>query len=70
MEMRPVSSRNVAAVGYDPATQELRVRFNSGATYSYRGVPESTYRAMMRSGSIGSFIAAHVKAQFPFSKTG
>ena len=38
-EMHYVDSSNVEAIGYDPATQELHVRFlKSGETYVYYNV--------------------------------
>lgn len=38
MNMVPVNSSNLAAVGYECGT--LRILFNSGWMYDYMGVPE------------------------------
>ncbi len=59
MEMQPVSSSNVAAVGFessDPENSEtgtLRVEFKSGSTYDYQNVPQSTFDALVSAESVG-----------------
>jgi hypothetical protein len=47
MTMHPVVSTNVAAVGYDPLIQTLRVRFRSGGTYDYYGVNPGLFDQML-----------------------
>lgn len=39
----PIQSDNVAAAGYDPATQTLTVQFLEGAVYQYAPVPQSLW---------------------------
>jgi len=68
MQMRQVQSSNVQAVGYYPASQELRITFRSGPTYKYANVPESVYRSMMRSASIGQFVATVLKPGYKATK--
>lgn len=68
MQMIPVSSSNLSAVGYEHQT--LYVSFNSGGTYAYSGVPESVYRGLMSAGSHGSYFASHVKNVYPYRKIG
>lgn len=58
--MKPVSSTNVKAVGYDHATRTLRVQFESG-TYDYADVGPEKHAGLMGAESKGSFIAAHIK---------
>ena len=43
MERTPVSSSNIAAIGYDPDSGVLEVEFTNGAVYSYSGVPLGEY---------------------------
>jgi hypothetical protein len=64
--MIPVSSSNLSAVGYESGV--LYVSFNSGGLYSYSGVPEAVYRALMAASSHGSYFAAHIKNAYPFKK--
>ena len=47
MPMTTVVSDNVRAVGYDYATQTLRVQFWSGGVYEYYGVPPHLYEAFL-----------------------
>lgn len=39
----PIQSDNVAAAGYDPATQTMTVQFLEGAVYQYAPVPQSLW---------------------------
>ena len=45
MERIPVSSSNLASVGYQDGI--LEVAFKSGSVYQYTGVPESVYEALI-----------------------
>ena len=57
VEMQPVTSSNVAAIGYDEPEQDLYVRFlRTGATYVYGGVPVDVWEAMLADPSPGSFV--------------
>ncbi|MDE7323914.1 MAG: KTSC domain-containing protein, partial [Lachnospiraceae bacterium] len=49
MNMIPVSSSNIASIGYDGST--LHIRFNSGSLYAYYNVPESVYSGLMNASS-------------------
>lgn len=51
----------INAVGYDPESQTLDVEFSNGRSYSYGGVPQSTFDAMMGAQSVGKFFIANVK---------
>ena len=67
MEMRPVASSNVTAVGYDAATETLRIDFNSG-TYDYSNVPEDVYEGLVTAASVGRFIAQNIRGNYPSTK--
>jgi hypothetical protein len=56
MNRRPVSSSNVASVGWDDGTME--VEFISGHLYQYHDVPESEYTALLGAASIGKELAS------------
>jgi hypothetical protein len=70
MDRRVVQSSNIAAVGYDDASNTLEVEFSNGATYQYFNVPPHLFEAMMAAPSKGSFLNANVKNLFPFSRVG
>jgi hypothetical protein len=68
VEMIYVDSSNIEAIGYDPSSQELHVRFLSGITYVYSGVPEGIYRELMATPSKGSYLNRVVKGVYQYSK--
>lgn len=63
-----VSSSNVSSVGYSPDFQRLWVRFHSGSVYCYFSVPESVYSGLVSAGSVGGYLARHVKNVFGYSR--
>ena len=66
MEMIPVSSSNISAIGYENGT--LRVRFNDGSEYDYYGVPENIYNDFLDSASKGSFLHQNLKGKYQYAK--
>lgn len=68
MERTPVSSSNIAAIGYEPERGVLEVEFINGAVYSYSGVPLGEYEGLMSSDSKGKYLHANIKGRYPYSK--
>ncbi|WP_123599080.1 KTSC domain-containing protein [Pseudomonas frederiksbergensis] len=68
MERIPVSSSNIASVGYEPGTSTLQVEFNDGSVYDYYDVPEDTYTALIGAGSVGSFFHSNIRNTFSFQQ--
>lgn len=69
MERIPVSSSNLASVGYDMNGAVLEVEFNHGGVYQYSGVPSEIYQGLMNAGSHGTFFDQFVKkAGYSYSK--
>ena len=65
MQMTPVVSSNLAAVGYDAIENVLYVQFKGNETiYQKHGVPIESYEAMMTASSIGSYYARNIKNQY------
>jgi len=46
----------VYAVDYDAKTKTLEVVFTKGGVFAYSDVPQSEYRNLMKSNSIGSYM--------------
>jgi hypothetical protein len=68
-EMIFVDSTNIEAMGYDPATMELHVRFlKSGETYVYYNVEQWRFEELMQADSKGSYLNAHIKPNYNYSK--
>jgi hypothetical protein len=62
MDLLPVQSSNIAAVGYDAVQNILYVQFKGKDTvYEYHGVPLDTYETMMSAESIGSYYAKNIR---------
>lgn len=71
MERIPVSSRNVASVGFDVESSTLEIEFTNGSVYQYHGVPENVHLAMMNAASKSSYLDQNIKkAGFPFTRVG
>lgn len=68
MEWTPVSSSNVAEVGYNKGTQTLGVRFNNGGEYEYYGVDEDVYTSFLAAGSKGKFLFYNIKGSYPYER--
>lgn len=68
IEMHPVSSSNVAAVGHDEEENILAVNFLNGTTYHYFNVPKSVFDAMLTSESVGKYLNMVVKPQFDYTQ--
>lgn len=65
VEMKPVSSSMVSAVGYDKPTGTLHVRYRNGKTYTHAGVPPAKHEALLKASSIGNFLNTQIKGQHP-----
>jgi hypothetical protein len=68
IELTPVSSSNVAAIGFDPETKQLHVRYKSGGTYVYHDVPAEKHEALMKAESKGKHLAEHIKGKHSHAK--
>ncbi|MBO3463114.1 KTSC domain-containing protein [Aetokthonos hydrillicola Thurmond2011] len=56
MELTPVQSSMLKAIGYDEATQTLLVVFVTGSKFQYFDVPKDVYKELMASASKGTFM--------------
>lgn len=70
IEKNFVSSSNVEAVGYDEATQTVRVWFLNGSVYDYGNVNILEYEALRDAPSVGSYLHRNFKGQYPYQKVG
>lgn len=64
MDMKPVNSSAIEAVGYDPSTRRMRIRFAGGNEYDFCGVPRSVYEALMSASSKGIFYNDHIRDRY------
>jgi hypothetical protein len=70
----PVTSSQIAAVGYDPAARRLVVRFRGaggrpGAVYSYDGVPAEVAAGLIAAARPGIYFNRHIRqGGYPFRR--
>lgn len=67
-DMIPVSSSNVASVGYDSANQIMYVRFLTGALYIYKNVNQAEFDGLLNAPSVGSYLHRNIKNVYPYER--
>ena len=69
IELHPVESSQVKAIGYDAESRTLAVAFKhgNGAIYHYPNVDAETHEAFVKAESIGAFFGNNLKL-LPFKK--
>jgi hypothetical protein len=67
-EMYPVSSSNIASVGYDAESQTVYVAFLNGSTYAYKGVPSQEFENLRTAPSVGSYLNRNFKNVYPYER--
>jgi hypothetical protein len=68
MEMKPVTSSNIAEVGYDPQSLTLGVRFTNGSLYHYAGVTPEKHAEFVGAESIGKHFGAQIRGKYEHSR--
>ena len=64
VELKPVVSSNISAVGYNEETRLMKIAFkckeNTFTTYLYEGVEPEIYNEMLKAESKGKFLSENV----------
>lgn len=68
MEREPVSSSNVAAVGYDADSLTLEVEFNDGAVYQYFDVSAGVADGLIAAPSVGKYLHDNIKGRYRYAR--
>lgn len=68
MKHEPVTSSTIESVAHDPDTRSMEVKFKSGSTYRYDGVPAELHGDMMQSSSVGKFLNDNIKGRYSHEK--
>ena len=66
--MQPVSSSNIAEIGYDEPNQTVYVRFLNSSVYIYKGVPQIEYDGLLNAPSLGSYLHRNFKNVYPYER--
>lgn len=64
MNMIPVRSSAIAAIGYEASTQRMVIRFTSGDSYTFCRVPEHIFSAFMASSSKGGYYDRQIRGRY------
>jgi hypothetical protein len=64
MDMIRVNSSAISAIGYDPASLRMQIRFQQGHTYTYCRVPQSVFDGLLRASSKGTYYDRHIKDRY------
>jgi len=70
MDRIPVSSSNVASIGYDADAQVLEVEFVNGGVYQYTNVPREAFDELQSAASKGSYFSQNIKNRYPYTRVG
>jgi hypothetical protein len=71
MNREPVASKACKSIGYDPKSKVLQVEYTGGAVNEYENVPPELHKKLMKSDSIGQFLAKNiVPGNFKFFNKG
>ena len=68
MNRKPVTSSNIASIGYDDSSETLEIEFKNGGIYQYFDVPQRIYNEIMSASSHGEYLAQNIKGHYRYSK--
>jgi lysyl-tRNA synthetase class 2 len=61
-------STAIKSLDYDAAKQTLRIIFKNGSIYKYLDVPESVYKELKETSSVGQYFNANIRDKFGFDR--
>ena len=65
---QPVTSSDIASIGYDAATQTLEIEFHATGLYRYFSVPPDVFETIRSTPSPGKFFLQNIKGKFAWEK--
>jgi hypothetical protein len=68
VDLVPVKSSNLAAVGYDASNSELLIQFRNGRRYQYSRVPLAVHDGLMNAGSKGRYFILRIRYRYPTTR--
>ena len=68
MDRTPVSSSNLASVGYEATSMLLEIEFLSGSVYQFFDVPQSEFQQLMQATSHGTYFTANIRNRYRYIK--
>jgi hypothetical protein len=67
MQLDPVESSMLAAIGYDENLKALVVLYNSGKAYQYLEVPPQIFQGLLNAESKGRYMLDNVIDHYPYA---
>ena len=64
MNMIPVHSSAILAIGYDPSTSRMKIQFQEGHTYDFCRVPENIFKSFLAARSIGQYYNTYIRDKY------
>lgn len=64
MDMIPVRSTAMSAIGYDARTMQMKITFAQGETYDFCGVPKHVFEGLLNANSKGTYYNDHIKDRY------
>jgi hypothetical protein len=64
--MQRIESEAISAVGYESATQTLRITYRNGRTYDYADVPPEEFSEFMNAPSRGAYANQVIKPKYKY----
>lgn len=64
MEMKPIHSGKLRAIGYDSRERLLRVEFDDGSAIDYSGVGDYVWRTLSTTGSAWSYYRDNIEEEY------
>jgi hypothetical protein len=64
MKMLRVRSSAIRAVGYNPVTRRMKIKFIQGDTYDFCGVPPHIYERLLNARSKGTYYNDHIRDRY------
>lgn len=68
MERAPVSSSNIASIGYESNSETLEIEFKNQSIYQYYNVPQFMHEQLMQAPSIGVFFNTNIRNAYACAK--
>ena len=69
MQRIPVTSSDIASIGYDRVGKILEIEFHSQkSVYQYYNVPEPEHGELMNAQSHGKYFNRFIKNKYPYEK--
>jgi hypothetical protein len=68
IEMYPVGSSNISAVGYDSINETVLIYFLNNTVYAYKGINEIVFEELKTAPSVGSYLNRNFKNVYHYER--